>query len=260
MRLRSVPKVIPMLALSLLASPAARAGSGAGPERVPVLVELFTSEGCSSCPPADVLLARLQRTQPVDGAEIVPLELHVDYWNHLGWRDPFSDGAFSDRQKAYASRFGTGRIYTPQLVVDGAMELVGSDEPRARRAVELAARKPKGRLELQAERGAGDAVSVRVKTSSLPPFAGTADVVLALVEDGLASDVTRGENEGRRLPHTAVVRQLVPVGRLRAGGEALDETRVLRLAGQAPRGVRRAIAFAQEGPSGRVLALSWLPL
>jgi len=258
--LRSVPKVIPMLALSLLASPAARAASGAGPERVPVLVELFTSEGCSSCPPADVLLARLQRTQPVDGAEIVPLELHVDYWNHLGWRDPFSDAAFSDRQKAYAGRFGTGRIYTPQLVVDGAAEQVGGNEPRARRAIELAGRRPKGRLELAVERRAGDEVNVRVRMSGLPAFTGSVDVLLALVEDGLTSDVTRGENEGRRLPHAAVVRQLVPVGRLRAPAGTLDETRVLRLPGTAPRGVRRVIAFAQESPVGRVLAVSWLPL
>lgn len=260
MSLRSVPKVIPMLALTLLASSAARAASGAGAERVPVLVELFTSEGCSSCPPADVLLARLQRTQPVDGVEVVPLELHVDYWNHLGWRDPFSDTAFSDRQKEYASRFGTGRIYTPQLVVDGAAELVGGDEPRARRAIELAARKPKGRLELAVARTAGDAATLRVRVQGLPAFTGDVDVFLAVVEDGLASDVTRGENEGRRLPHAAVVRQLVPVGRLRAPAVTLDETRVLRLPGTAPRGVRRAVAFAQESPTGRVLAVSWLPL
>jgi hypothetical protein len=246
--------------LALLASSAARAGSGAGPERVPVLVELFTSEGCSSCPPADVLLAHLHRTQPVDGAEIVPLELHVDYWNHLGWRDPFSDAAFSDRQKAYASRFGTRRIYTPQLVVDGAEELVGGDEPRARRAVDLAARKPKGRIELVAERKTPDTATLRVRTSGLPAFTGPVDILLALVEDGLASDVTRGENEGRRLPHTAVVRQIVPAGRLRGPADTLDESRVLRLTGTAPRGVRRAIAFAQESPAGRVLAVAWLPL
>ncbi len=102
---------------------------------VPVLVELFTSEGCSSCPPADLTLARLERTQPVAGAEIVPLSLHVDYWNRLGWADPFSSASFSARQKDYSRAWGVDRVYTPQVVVDGRAELLGRDETKARRAV-----------------------------------------------------------------------------------------------------------------------------
>lgn len=215
------------------------------PAETPVLVELFTSEGCSSCPPADRLLARLASGPAVPGALVVALSLHVDYWNRLGWEDPFSSHAFTERQGAYATRFGSsGRIYTPQMVVDGRTEFVGSDERAARRAIEAAAREP--RAFVRAVPAGARAVRVTVAGA-----ASGADVFLAVVEDGLSSDVTRGENAGKRLPHASVARALAAVGRVDARGRFDAEVPV------APGpGARRAFAFAQERGTGHVLGVS----
>ena len=112
-----------VLAGSVLAARAGMANQpGAATARVPVLAELFTSEGCSSCPPADDLLRQLLREQPVDGVEVIALSEHVDYWNRLGWRDPFSSEQFTQRQSDYARAMGTAQIYTPQLVINGTIE------------------------------------------------------------------------------------------------------------------------------------------
>src|SRR5579863_7576892 len=108
--------------------------------RTPVLVELFTSEGCSDCPPADALLEKLDRSQPVRNAQMVVLSEHVDYWNDIGWKDPYSSHEFSARQGDYAHRFRLDGPYTPQMVVDGEAQFVGSDERRAILAIEGAAK------------------------------------------------------------------------------------------------------------------------
>jgi hypothetical protein len=167
----------------------------------PVLLELFTSEGCSSCPAADALLAELAKDPGV-----VALEMHVDYWDDLGWKDPFSQALFSERQSTYAVRLGRRGVYTPQVVVNGAAEGVGSDRGRIA-ALRVAARPPAARLALVATR-VGDALDIQAGAPEAPAGA---ELVVAIAESGLATQVQRGENAGRRLAHGAVVRRLVAV-------------------------------------------------
>lgn len=227
--------------------------------RVPVVVELFTSEGCSSCPPADEVLQELERTQPVAGAEIIPLSLHVDYWNYIGWADPFSSAAYSQRQNDYAAAFGRGRIYTPQMVVDGRAEFVGSEENRARRSIAEAAQQPKAAVTLQRQDGKDGQPALSVKVEKIPAVSAgdEAEVVLAVTESGLRSSVARGENAGRRLTHTAVVRQLTTLGTAREGFQASPSL--------APdkawqRSNLRAVVLVQERRRRRILGAATVPL
>jgi len=193
--------------------------------RAPIVVELFTSEGCSSCPPADVLLQRL--TDDASGAPIIALGEHVDYWDHQGWKDRFSSAALTARQQTYAARFNVESIYTPQMVVDGRSEFVGSDAAAARRAIDRAAAQAHGvvRITLDADSSGSPAkrLAATVDVSELPAVSrgDRADVVAAITEDQLSSDVTRGENRGRVLKHTAVVRQLTTIGEMPAPATAI---------------------------------------
>src|SRR5438105_1243271 len=145
-------------------------------KRVPVIVELFTSEGCSDCPPADALLRKLQETQPVPNAEIIVLGNHVDYWNHQGWTDRFSSASFSERQRQYSFAFNLDSIYTPQMVVDGHLQFNGQNESRARQAIALALRDQHANVELAAS--SPDTLSVKI--DSVPASAKKAEVMLAI--------------------------------------------------------------------------------
>jgi hypothetical protein len=219
------------------------------PAATPVLVELFTSEGCSSCPPADRLLARLAAEQPVAGALVVALSLHVDYWNRLGWEDPFSSPAFTARQGHYAVRFGSaGRVYTPQMVVDGRTEFVGNDERAARRAIEDSAKEARAVVRIVADAATG---SARVTVAGARTEG--AEVVLAVTEDSAVSDVTRGENSGKRLSHVAVARSLRVVGAVDSRGRFDSSVALGTIRGIGPRHV---LAFVQERGAGRVLGAS----
>lgn len=176
--------------------------------RVPVVVELFTSEGCSSCPPADAVLSRLAKEQPVPGVEIVPLGMHVTYWDQLGWKDAASLPAATERQHDYGRLFGEDRIYTPQAVVDGRDELVGSDEAGIKGAVARAARQPHARVTVTASL-VGDTIVASVAVADVPiAVKEKLRTVFLVTEDGLSSVVTRGENGGRTLRHDAVVRRV----------------------------------------------------
>ncbi len=193
----------PPLAIAILVALAA--GGGFAQTRVPVLVELYTSEGCSSCPPADVLLESLQREQPVAGAEVIPIGLHVDYFNHLGWKDAFSSPSFTARQRSYSSVFGDDNVYTPQMVIDGEMAIPGIETDRIRHTITEAARKPHLQLRVAA-RAAGGNAQVTIGRPAAPSNAEKIQVLVAITEDDLSSTVTRGENHGRTLHHVAVAR------------------------------------------------------
>jgi hypothetical protein len=179
-------------------------GSGRAAEPVAV-VELFTSEGCSSCPPADRLLSRIAAEPPARDGRVVCLAYHVDYWNQLGWPDRFSDPAFSVRQRGYAESLGEARVFTPQAVVNGDVSVVGSDERALRTAIANALQHPAA-AELVLAVGPGDRpgeLRVEVRAGGRP-IPGVFQV--AVVEDGLETRVERGENGGRALRHDCVVR------------------------------------------------------
>ena len=192
-----------------LAAQALAAQVAPAPVRVPVVVELFTSEGCSSCPPADTLLSRLTKEQPVAGVEIIPLGLHVTYWDELGWKDPASLPDATDRQQEYGRGvFGVDNVYTPQAVVDGRTQLVGSEEAALRAAIAKAAAEPHVAVHLTASVQA-DTVSAKVENGSISGQTREAvQNVFFLTEDGLTSIVKRGENGGRTLHNDAVVRRI----------------------------------------------------
>jgi len=221
---------------------------------VPVLVELFTAEGCSSCPPADTLLEKLIESQPAAGAEIVALGEHVDYWDRLGWKDRFSSAALTSRQQKYADRSKGSDIYTPQMVVDGRDAFVGSDVNAARRAIERAIAAPHGVVRLALDLADSSVVHVTATVSGLPPASpgDRADLIVAVTEDRLRTDVKRGENQGRTLSHAAVVRDLRTVAEALGASSSADAK--IKLASDWVRLHLKIVAFVQERSSRRVLA------
>lgn len=177
----------------------------------PVVVELFTAQGCSSCPPADRLLARLGET---GGGSVVPLEFHVDYWNREGWTDPFSSAEWTRRQEAYARRMGATQLYTPQAVVDGASELIGSREGELRAAIAAAAARPAASIAMAVVPSEKD-VRVAAKVELPESLRGRKwDLMVAVYETGLVTPVKKGENGGRTLANEYVVRRLVRAARV----------------------------------------------
>ncbi len=170
-----------------------------------VVVELFTSQGCSSCPPADALISQLSH----NGGQVIPLAFHVDYWDHLGWRDQFSSREWTARQMMYVRGFRLSSAYTPQMVVNGSRQFVGSNAGAMNAAVEEASRaKTAGSIALNVARnGAKINVSIRAETPA------NGDLVVVLFEDGVTTHIERGENGGRTATEDAIVRRLVRVTR-----------------------------------------------
>jgi hypothetical protein len=223
---------------------------------VPVIVELFTSEGCSSCPPADRLLARLESTQPVPGAQVVAIEEHVDYWNQLGWVDPFSSPQFRARQNDYAVAFHAGDIYTPQMVVNGQIEFVGSDMSRALREIGAAVHAETTEIDLGTTPNSHDPelldLSVRMNSPHTAKLHDS-NVYLAVTENNLVTFVPRGENAGRTLRHSAVARSFGVIGRVDSHGASGGQlVSTLRLPSDWKREHLRAVVFVQERDSRRI--------
>jgi hypothetical protein len=190
--------------------------------REPVVVELFTSEGCSSCPPADALLAELDSRQPLGSAEVIALEEHVDYWDQQGWKDPFSSPGWTARQADYAGTLHNGNPYTPQMVVDGTEGFVGSRGGTACQEIEKASAVRKTKVEISdVSLVPNKSVAFKVSVERLLSIApkDTAEVVLAITESGLHSSVKAGENNGKELQHSPVVREWKAIGVMGKNGE-----------------------------------------
>jgi len=245
--------------LALLVSvrrPAVSATAADTKAPVPVLVELFTSEGCSSCPPADEVLARLD-TQPLQGVHAIVLSEHVTYWNQQGWHDPFSLDAVTDRQRQYGSRFNLNDVYTPQAVVDGSVEMNGSNGVKLGEAVLKAAATPKADLSIATAQWANGAMQFSVHGSANPD----ASLWAALAEDSAQVSVLHGENGGRTLHHVAVVRVLQEMGKASADAKSPVSGKMLLLRPTNPKdaaketGPIRLVVFLADRHSGRVIAV-----
>ncbi len=217
----------------------------------PVLVELFTSEGCSSCPPADVLLARLDSMQPVPGAQVIVLSEHVTYWDHEGWRDPYSLDSVTDRQKWYGFEFGLSDVYTPQAVVDGAVEVLGSDARKLVDAITAAATKPKDEMTIADATWTGDEIKFIVRRPDAPPAKSKKVLVVVLAEDVTETPVKGGENAGKTLRNVAVVRVLREFTP-EAGGDQELTLKLPRDENLDAHGAMRLVVFLADKHSGHI--------
>jgi hypothetical protein len=238
-----------ILAMALAAASAAPASwpIAAAPAATNVLLELFTSEGCESCPPADERLIELVRTQPLPGVRIVALSEHVDYWDRLGWVDPFSSALFTKRQEAYGKALRT-ETYTPQAVIDGRAAMIGSSRAEVLAAIRKAAAAPKATVELT--------FTPDLQITIPPnPLAADGDVFLVVTEDRLTSNVRRGENQGRTLHHDAVTRRVTPVGTTSREGSFAKTVPIEKMLDAAwKRSELRVVVFVQA--KGAVVGLN----
>lgn len=250
----SVDRVCVLLVFAVLSGFGLPLFAQAGPpsataQRVPVLVELFTSEGCSDCPPADALLAKLDATQPISGAQAIVLSEHVTYWNRQGWNDPFSLEAMTARQEDYVRRFGLDSSYTPQMVVNGTEQFVGGNARALIAAVEKEAGTPRQSLAIEAAHWDHGAAQFSIHANA----PASAKLVAVLAADATHQEVSGGENSGRTLQHTAVVRVMKEFGT-----DAVDG-RELKLSGgpltqkSEANGPVRLVVFLVDHKTGHVL-------
>jgi hypothetical protein len=217
----------------------------------PVLIELFTSEGCSSCPPADGLLKKLDAGQPIPGAQLIVLSEHVTYWDHDGWKDPNSSSSLTERQNSYEGVLGEKTAFTPQLIVDGSHEVKAGDPKQIQETLQNAATTPKIPVRI------GDVAVDPGNPAILHAWIETdenfeklnAEVYVAVVLDHVESEVLHGENGGRHLVHVAVVQELTKVGKLPKGKNFSQDVRLKLKPGTDPKNVRLVALVQESGPS-----------
>jgi len=218
-----------------------------------VLLELFTSEGCSSCPPVDGLLKKLDSAQPIPGAQLIVLSEHVTYWDHDGWKDPNSSKELTDRQDSYESALGEPNLHTPQLIVDGVREVRAGDPKQVEEALRNAAATAKVSVRIgDVTVDGGDPVRLRARIETDANDVHNADVYAAIALDHVESQVLRGENGGRHLVHVAVVQGLTKLGTLPKAKAFAQDVQLKLKPGTDPKNIRLVVFVQQSGP-GKVL-------
>jgi len=234
-----------------------QAGAAPSHPSVPIFIELFTSEGCSSCPPADAWLERIDASQPIPGAEIIVLSEHVDYWNHDGWKDPYSSAALTERQGIYAREFGLSSPYTPQAIVDGKTELRLNDPLQTTKVFQTSAELSMIPLTISRLIVDGSSPALLRAHIEIVGHSGKlgADVYGAIALDHAESQVQWGENRGKRLTHVAVIEEMKKIGKLDKGRDLSLDFQTKLPSGADPRNLR-LIVFLQQPGQGKVLGAS----
>jgi hypothetical protein len=259
------------LLLPLLLAPAALHAQTAAQAQTqpahpaPVLLELFTSEGCSSCPPADELLRKVNGRQTAQGQLIIGLSEHVTYWNGLGWKDPYASAASTDRQNSYGARFHLDSVYTPQMVVNGREQFVGGDTRALQSAFAAEAQRSQAAqrsqldLRILSAKLTDKDITFTYAAAALPAHT-RLQLLAILTDDSDRSNVLHGENSGRLLAHTAVARSLAPLGPLQPTTQRSITLPLPPSFVAAPGAAHHLVLFAQEADAGPILGADTTPL
>ncbi len=252
---------LPSVLLIGLLVPASLAIPSQAMEQTPtaVLVELFTSEGCSDCPPADDVLRLINGHRSPFGQLVVGISEHVTYWNRLGWTDPFSSDIYTSRQNAYANRFGLDSVYTPQMVVNGREQFVGGDKRSLLAALQTESHQKQIALHIQTAAIKDGRLTFTYSAADLPAKE-SLDLVAVLVDDMDHSSVLRGENSGRELQHVAVARAIAPLGKLAAVDQQSMTLPLPPSFFQNAQAGHHLVLFAQQRGAGAVLGIDTRPI
>lgn len=221
--------------------------------RYPVLLELFTSEGCSSCPPADNWVAKLDSRQPISSEQIIVLSEHVDYWDHDGWKDPFSSAALTNRQGEYGRKLRLGDVYTPQVILNGAAVIPLNNKEKIEQAFQAVNTAPAVSVRIGSaavDSGQPGVLRGHVEVDANPHEHGDVYVVAAL--DHADTQVLKGENGGHHLSYVGVVQNITKIGKLEKGKSFARDFTVKLKPGTDPKNLR-VIAFVQESGFGKVI-------